>query len=238
MKKIIVLALAVLCCACDKPRKDNKTSILMFAECKMDIQKGSNRNGRKAGLDVVGDSIAVHRLSRYATRICGKLNDTLAMEKGRDPYTWVYDFWDNGLGVYKRDTVNHIFTFPNDVAICFREWYLDEQGEQVGVEGSEYPGLLVWFDYPVFCGRYDTVKHVYIGSYEEFTDFANYPYYNQVYDTLGYIPSTLMRQNRAILTQLLAERRYQDVLDFFKTTYHIYTCTGEEYRELVRLGLN
>lgn len=246
MKKIIVLALAVLCCACDKPSKDDRTSILMFGECRMDIRKGSSRNGSKAGLDIVGDSIAVHRLSRYACSLSGKMNDSLATESGRNPdvnpYAVPLDylFWEDGLGIYKRDTVNHTFNFPNDIAISFHDYYINEQGEQMGVRGTEFPGFLFWLDYPIFRGVYNPETQSFIFSREEREKWGGYPHpsNNVVWDTLGYIPSSLMRENREIVKKMLAEQRYQDVLEFFKTAFHIYACTGEEYRELVRQGLN
>ncbi|MDE7102324.1 MAG: hypothetical protein K2O37_05970, partial [Bacteroidales bacterium] len=76
---------------------------------------------------------------------------------------------------------------------------------------------------------YDTVKHKY-------RDINNRPWPgyepNLVWDTLGYIPFSLMEKNRNILLQMLEEKRYQDMIDFFESgAYVIYTCTGEEYRK-------
>ena len=57
-------------------------------------------------------------------------------------------------------------------------------------------------------------------------------------DTLGYIPQNIMDANYPRLQQLYDEERYSEMIEIMQTGYTNYTCTGEEYRELVRLGLN
>ncbi len=233
MKKILLFVLALICfCSCEHEQDGNggKKSLLMYAECKMDIKAGSHQ---RKSIEMIGDSVAVHRLCRYALQMCGKMNDTLYANYVDTVWnttdSWHFEMWDN----IQRDTINHTFTFWNDFVVSFHDWYM-ENGEQVGIEGTEYLGLLAGYDHPVFRGKYDTVEHIYV---DPLKGLAYVP--DAVYDTLGYIPLSLMDKNRRILNQMLEEKRYQDMIDFFRSgAYIIYTCTGEEYRELVRLGLN
>lgn len=228
MKKLLLLTF-VLClfCSCEHESNDNKSkkSLLMYAACKVNVQAGNNQ---KKSVEVVGDSAAVHNLCVYAYEMGGLLNkDLWHLQVDTFWHTresWTYNMNDGG----ERDTINHTFTFWNDFVIRFHDYYIENE-EQVGVEGSEYLGLLASYDLLFFRAAYDTVKH----KYRDIND-RPWPGYepNLVWDTLGYIPFSLMEKNRNILLQMLEEKRYQDMLDFFKSgAYVIYTCTGEEYRK-------
>ncbi|MDE5761938.1 MAG: hypothetical protein K2H68_00280 [Bacteroidales bacterium] len=233
MKKLLLLTIALfLFCSCEpegKPEGNdnkNKKSMLWNASCKVNIQTGNNQ---KKNVEVVGDSVAVHRLCVYADEMGGLLNKDL-WHLQVDTFWHTRDSWTFNMASLERDTINHIFTFWNSFVIQFHDYYI-ENGEQMGLEGSEYLGLLASYDLPLFRAIYDTVKHEYKDLEEKgWPGWEGYP--NLVWDTLGYIPFSLMEKNRNILLQMLEEKRYQDMLDFFKSgAYVIYTCTGEEYRK-------
>ncbi len=57
-------------------------------------------------------------------------------------------------------------------------------------------------------------------------------------DTLGYIPRVQKEINWKKLLQFMDEQRFQAMIDRHKHDNHSYTCTGEEFRELVLLSLN
>ena len=248
MKKIIfILAAAMLAVACNKDEREQRSDILVYALCRMDI----NGKPQAKAVDVVGDSAAVHELSRYMYGYNGMLvNYGLGDFIFNGPTNVTFtDSWTPEF--YQRDTINHTFSFTNDAVINWMKKNTVD-GEFVGgVDGTEYLGYVVCMENFVFCAAYDACAEngVVCGAGEEkqyydpvtsteadFDEFVGFHYIG--YDTLGYAPNSQMRANRAYLQSLLDKRKYQEMLDYFKTSYHIYTCTGEEYRELVRLGIN
>ncbi|MCM1041451.1 MAG: hypothetical protein NC396_03350 [Bacteroides sp.] len=237
MKKLLFfIFLSVMCImmSCNPEGQNrNKSRILVYALCKMDIKSGQKPR-KDAGLDIEGDSIAVHKLARWAILMTGHFY------KGMPYFDTIWNptrefqspilTWDNIC--FSRDTLNHVFTFSNDAVIEWREKEVID-GEMVGIDGFEYLGWLASFEDCVFVSYCDSTRTV---CYDPLTSSFDWP---QERDTLGYIPSRMLKENREHLMSLLAEKRYQDMIDFFKSgAYTIYTCTGEEYRELVRQGLN
>ncbi len=230
MKKLLLLTIALfLFCSCEPEGNNNKSkkSMLWNASCKVNIQAG---NGQKKNVEVVGDSVAVHRLCVYADEMGGLLNKDL-WHLQVDTFWHTRDSWTFNMASLERDTINHTFTFWNSFVIQFHDYYM-ENGEQMGLEGSEYLGLLASYDLPLFRAIYDTVKHEYMDPYNIYGLPGLVENPTLVWDTLGYIPFSLMEKNRNILLQMLEEKRYQDMLDFLESgAYVIYTCTGEEYRK-------
>lgn len=248
MKKIIfILVAAVLAVACKKDERGQSSDILVYALCRMDV----NGKPQAKAVDVVGDSAAVHKLSRYMSSYQGRLVNCgrghfISNHPVNAPFTdsWTPEF-------YRRDTINHTFSFTNDVVINWQEKNTIDGQFVGGVDGTEYLGVVVCLEDFVFCATYDACAENGVecdaGEEKQYYDpvttteadsdeFFGFHYFG--YDTLGYIPNSQMRANRAYLQRLLDEHKYQEMLDYFKTSYHIYTCTGEEYRELVRLGIN
>ena len=235
MKKCVLLLTAVLLVACEKPEKKGTSQVLKQAICKMNID---SQNKRKA-VDIVGDSVSVHRLSRYVCNYSGqwvdfgpdhnKVTDPMELADSR------YFFTDGSY--FRRDTLAHTFSFHSDYIVRWEQEHIVD-GVYIGVDGTEYLGWLTCTENVVFQAVYDTALKRYRDPYLYPGDFdLNDP--NQVLDTLGYIPNSLMRKNRAILQNMMDEKRFVDMVDFFKSgAYTIYTCTGEEYRELARQGLN
>lgn len=231
MKKILLFATALFLLGSCKPESDDnksKKSRLCNASCKVNIQAG---NSQQKSVEVVGDSATVHRLCLYAMEMGGLLNKNL-WHLQVDTVFHTRDSWTLSLGAIERDTINHTFTFWNSFVIRFHDFYM-ENDEQIGVEGSEYLGILACYDLPLFRAVYDTVKHEYQDPFETFIGYpGSESSPSLVWDTLGYIPFSLMEKNRNILIRMLEEKRYQDMLDFFASgAYVIYTCTGEEYRK-------
>ncbi|MCH5243419.1 MAG: hypothetical protein J1F29_00775 [Lentimicrobiaceae bacterium] len=246
MKKIFfILAVAIVAVACKKEEKEHDSSdILIYALCKMDI---SGKPQAKA-FDVVGDSVSVHKLSRYMSFYTGNLVNYGWGDFIINTHQEIL-FTDYLTRYYQRDTINHTFSFTNDAVICWMEENVVDGQLRGGKDGTEYLGYVVCMEDFVFCAAYDACAEngVECEAGKEYFDpvtatqadwgeFIGYHYVS--YDTLGYIPNSQMRANRAHLQGLIDERKYQEMLDFFKRGYCIYTCTGEEYRELVRLGLN
>ena len=237
MRKLLpVIFLSVLCmmvsCQPDNKTKEQKSRILMFAACEMNIKSG---HSNKKDISIEGDSVAVHKLARWAIEMHGHFcKETPYRDTILNPSRYFESpllTWDN-TG-FSRDTLNHTFTFSNDAVIKWREAEVID-GEEVGIDGSEYLGWMATIEDCVLVSFCDSTKTD--GYYDPLTSSL---YCLQDYDTLGYIPSRMLRENREYLTTLLKEKRYQDMIDFFKSgAYTIYTCTGEEYRELVRQGLN
>ncbi len=228
MKKIMLFVVALfLFCSCEPESNDSKInrSLLWSASCKVSIQAGNNQ---KKNVEVIGDSVAVHRLSVYVAEMGGLLNENL-WELHVEPSFHTRDSWTFNMRSLERDTINHTFTFWNSFVIKFHDFYMVND-EQVGLAGSEYLGILASYDLPLFRAIYDTVEHRYINPISESGVVPGRYYPNLVWDTLGYIPFSLMEKNRNILNQMLEEKRLEDMLEFFESgAYVIYTCTGEEY---------
>lgn len=233
MKKILAILLAgglFLMQSCQPENMDggendggkgDNSGILANAICEMDIQSLN----KTKGLDVVGDSQAVHQLAVYACAIVG----------ARDS-SWIngymdfcqYNFFGTDTDIFIRDTINHVFSFQNDAVIGFEKFDYPE-GKPIGVVGTEYLGWMICYIEPVFCAWYDTVNECYLNPSDD-----DILFFDCRLDTLGYIPKEMMSRNRERLLQLLSEQRFQEMIDIYKTGYHIYTCSGEEYDEIVR----
>ena len=249
---LLFTALAVLCCACNKPEKKEEQSsrTLKWAIAKMDILPGHTRNTK--AVDIVGDSIAVHTLCLYFSNLIEFVDweDSILGKYSCSPVEDLVVRTENFSGeqgiIFQRDTINHVFSFSNDAVIGWGDSDWDPINRiYTGIEGTEYLGWLACGENVVFRAVYDTVLKRYISPCYDDENLLvvgptnSYPNNPRVYDTLGYIPNSLMKANRAYLEQLLKEKRYQEMVDFFESgAYKVYTCTGEEYRELARQGLN
>lgn len=220
-------------CKPDKEKEFDYSS-LQYAQCVMDIRP---QNKTKTAVDIIGDSVAVHNLSRYLAYVSALyvgpdfFGDTVAN------IVTCRNFQNN---LYMRlDTINHACIFFNDAVVCqFTDHHKEEDYYALGWAVSRQ-------DY-IFCAYYDTENKRYFDPLNA-TDRdwlaldSTLPEWNGKYyaiDTLGYIPNSQVFENLARLERLMAEEKIEEMLELFKSDYHIYTCTGEEYRELVRLGLN
>lgn len=241
MKKFFfLLFLTGILVSCNKPESiEEDANVLKDALLAMDIS--SPASGKKS-IGIVGDSNSVHILSRYMCYI-----NSFVKEYGFGDFISSYNlelpFTDNPHPqFYGRDTINHTFTFQNDAVVNWESAH--------PIEETVHIGYIACSENIVFCAIYDTNSKKYFdplsipyGSQSEgIVEYGGWPRPDDgrgyVYDTLGYIPNSQMRANRAQLEQLLKDRQYKKMIEFFKSNYHIYTCTGEEYRELERLGLN
>lgn len=233
MKKVFFLLLAILFVACEKPEKKETSQVLRQAVCKVNIDSPSQRKA----VDIVGDSASVHRLSRYA---CCYLATwvNFGPDHNRNEPDWRY-FYGDQTGFFSRDTLVHTFSFHSDFIVKWEDEHLVD-GVYIGVDGTEYLGWLACSENVVFNAVYDTVLKRYMDPYSDGgNSFIVGNDNDNVFDTLGYIPNSIMKKNRAILQKMMDEKRFVDMVDFFKSgAYTIYTCTGEEYRELARQGLN
>ena len=57
-------------------------------------------------------------------------------------------------------------------------------------------------------------------------------------DTCGYIPNSVIASARAQIEALYAQERYDEIYELFHTAFTFYTCTGEEYKQIVANGGN
>lgn len=226
MKKISIFIAALsmaLVQSCKPEPKEEDPGILAYAVCEMDIRS----QNRAKSVDVVGDSQSVHQLAVYACAIFGEIDSNWIM----GPMECMeYYFYGNDQEIFRRDTINHVFSFMHDAVIGFTKFDYPE-GKPVGVPGTEHLGWLACYIEPVFCAFYDTIKECYLNPS---VDSRYIRFTNCRIDTLGYVPKDMMARNRERLLQLMAEQRFQEMIDLYKTEYCIYTCTGEEYDEIVR----
>ena len=58
------------------------------------------------------------------------------------------------------------------------------------------------------------------------------------WDTCGYIPQSVLDNARAQIEELYAQERYDEIYELFHTAFTFYTCTGEEYKQIVANGGN
>ncbi len=218
---LLLFASIVLFQAC-KPDDAGKEDarILAYAIVQMDIAPGNGH--RQKSVDVVGDSLSVHQLAVYSCLIQGPCDSNWisgAMENNE------YLFFGDDHNVFVRDTVNHTFSFMHDAAVFFTEY----DNDRLGVPGTERLGWLACYVEPVFCAYYDTIN----GHYNNpLVGIADFDFNSCRIDTLGYIPRAQMEVNRKKLLRLMDEQRFQAMIDLYKHDYHIYTCTGEEFRKM------
>lgn len=57
------------------------------------------------------------------------------------------------------------------------------------------------------------------------------------YDTVSYIPNTVMRKNQKVLDSLFNAKDYQSCYQMFDTAYHFIPITGAEWRKLKEEGI-
>lgn len=206
----------------------------------MEITETDNRK-KIGGVDIEGDSAAVHTLARYMIEFHSYVRETGIPPDFIKSYDSRAIFQDELPEYYRRDTLNHTFSFWKIYVV---NWELS-----MPIEETVHLGSLVCSENLVFLAVYDTMKKGYVDplNYEEVEEYrgigvgtnpAYEGYGRYKYDTLGYSPNSMMIANRTHLDSLLKEGKYTEMVEYFKDNYHIYTCTGEEYRELVKLGLN
>lgn len=57
-------------------------------------------------------------------------------------------------------------------------------------------------------------------------------------DTCGYIPQSVINSAREQIEALYAQERYDEIYELFHTAFTFYTCTGQEYKDIVANGGN
>ena len=55
-------------------------------------------------------------------------------------------------------------------------------------------------------------------------------------DTCGYIPNSVIASARAQIDELYAQEKYDEIYEVFRKAFTFYTCTGEEYKAIVKEG--
>ena len=243
MKKIIfILAAAMLAVSCSKPESGNKKEdarILQRARIRMEVKD----NRKPAKTDIVGDSAAVKLLARYGYMLHSRY---VRLDPRDDSAVWYGHTRERLLDVdhydlVTRDTAECVFLFGYPLTFDYTNYDMNADGVMQGRPGTEVQGLLISDDNPVIVGFYDTIRNRYqdplipLAEQEPMVDWWEC---NTRCDTFGYIPQSMMDANRPLLEKFFKEGRYSEMEKIMKTGYTIYTCTGEEYRELVRLGLN
>ena len=58
------------------------------------------------------------------------------------------------------------------------------------------------------------------------------------WDTVGYIPQSVIDNAREQIEALYAQERYDEIYELFHTAFTFYTCTGQEYKDIVANGGN
>ncbi|MEG2336246.1 MAG: hypothetical protein RSC04_00715, partial [Bacteroidales bacterium] len=61
---------------------------------------------------------------------------------------------------------------------------------------------------------------------------------NSQYDTIAYIPNSVMRNGKKQVKEALARKDYNECYRIFNDFYKFIPITGKEYMELVRQGKN
>ena len=57
-------------------------------------------------------------------------------------------------------------------------------------------------------------------------------------DTVGYIPQSVINSAREQIEELYAQERYDEIYELFHSAFTFYTCTGQEYKDIVANGGN
>lgn len=57
-------------------------------------------------------------------------------------------------------------------------------------------------------------------------------------DTVGYIPQSVIDNAREQIEALYAQERFDEIYELFHSAFTFYTCTGEEYKQIVANGGN
>lgn len=235
---LLLVALSLLLSGCKKPEKEPNEYYGKYQKAcvRMKVQNNTS-NGRKA--QVVGDSTAVWKCVRYGVSLHNhnRVYDIVSPDG-------IYLLWSL---LFQRDTTECVYIFGYPCVIDYAEQAPDENGYWNGVPGTEIEGFLLRCDNFVISGIYDTVHNIYYDPFSGKPENEDDPSYgwdggscpsNWVYDTLGYIPNSIVHANRERLIPLFKEGKYSEMIKIMENDYVIYTCTGEEYRELARQGLN
>ena len=233
----VALPLLVLS-SCEKPNKEPNEYYGKYQKACVRLKVQNNTaKGRKA--QVIGDSAAVWKCVRWGTNL--RFFDFYFQTDALDGLSLTR--WD----MFDRDTIECAYIFGYECVVRYGRIESDENGIGYGVPGSEEWGVLMEAENFTICGMLDTLHNVY---YDPFSDTP----WNEddpsrgwdggtcpgrwIYDTLGYIPNSIVRANRERLIPLFNEGKYSEMMKIMENDYVIYTCTGEEYRELARQGLN
>ena len=212
---------------CEKPNKEPNEYYGAYQKACVRLKVQNNTSdGRKA--QVVGDSAAVWKAVRWGTT----LHNYNMVVGAASEYGIPLTRWD----LYGRDTTECVYIFGYENVVLYGRLEPDENGIWNGVPGSEKWGVLMICENMVISGMYDETLGTYLDPYliDEW-DFADHKIH---YDTFAYIPNSIVRANRERLIPLFDEGKYSEMMKIMENDYTIYTCTGEEYRELARQGLN
>jgi hypothetical protein len=52
-------------------------------------------------------------------------------------------------------------------------------------------------------------------------------------DTVGYIPQSVIDNAREQIEELYAQERFDEIYELFHSAFTFYTCTGQEYKDIV-----
>lgn len=231
----LLAVLSLLLSGCGKPNKEPSEYYGKYRKACVRMKVQSNTpDGRKA--QVVGDSAAVWKCVRWGTNLHVYLPTEDIQSPDGISLCWSF--------LFERDTTECIYIFGYPCVISYAKEEQDENGYWNGVPGSEKEGFLLRCENMVIAGIYDSLHNVYYDPFsdkdwvEEDPSRGWFAPCNWRYDTLGYIPNSVVRANRERLIPLFNEGKYSEMIKIMENDYVIYTCTGEEYRELARQGLN
>ena len=225
----------LLLSGCEKPNKKPNEYYGKFQKACVRLKvQNTTTDGRKA--QVVGDSAAVAKCVRWGVslHVLELARPDMISQDGISLTRW--DWFD-------RDTTECVYIFGYECVVRYGHTEPDENGIYQGVPGSEEWGFLMECENMVISGMYDSLHNVYYDPLSDKpwieVDSSRGWYAGRWrYDTLGYIPNSIVRANRERLIPLFNAGKYSEMMKIMENDYIIYTCTGEEYRELVRLGLN
>ena len=226
----------LLLSVCEKPtppKEQNEYYGKYQKACvRLKVQNNTS-DGRKA--QVIGDSAAVWKCVRWGVSLhVHDLEYDMVAPDGIDL------LWNSR---FDRDTTECVYIFGYPCVVDYTEQAPDENGYWNGVPGTEKWGFLMKCENMVISGLYHDSLGVYYDPFVERGEWSEIydPHAtNDIlhYDTIGYIPNSIVRANRERLIPLFKEGKYSEMIKIMENDYVIYTCTGEEYRELVRQGLN
>lgn len=194
--------------------------VLQNAVCRADVRPGEKFS---KGV-IIGDSIAIHNLVRWTYWI------HFASRDWKEIRTANID--ENGCDFVWRDTLNNLFYFKGNALFYTARTNIDFGGlpeRDTLIRGW----LLEETDVIFFVAE----RNEDTGGYKD--PLGEYVWNNHIsYDTLGYLKPSEMIRNAEQLLKMFDEQRFEEMLDILGKDYHIYTGNGDDYRELVRLGLN
>lgn len=86
-----------------------------------------------------------------------------------------------------------------------------------------------------------TLDYEFIRSYDIYLTLPNGQkdeFGAPLFDTCGYIPQSVIDNAREQIEALYAQERYDEIYELFHTAFTFYTCTGQEYKDIVANGGN